>query len=634
MSSIHNTPSNPPLPPKPNRLPQSRSDSLPPANAGVSSKSFFNSTDIADQKLSSSKYRERVVNEIYDTEFSYVSSMEHCCIGYYIPLTTSENIKIPLDIVNTIFLHFSSVLNINKVFLENMTIMKKEGTLSTELGAAFNQFVPFLNVYKLFLGNSDNCLQALAEFEKKASHMEILDILQNRIPSENQLDLRSYLIMPVQRLPRYRLLLTDLLKHTEDDFVDKPRLEEALDKIATLATLLNEIIKERSRNQKLVELINRIDGLSFELVSPFREYLLSGSLTKVCRKENKERFFYLFNDTLIYGIGDEKKMKVSEELPLELLMVESTDTYENAFQLLSKKSFSVIAPSNEKRNEWVKIIQDAIQLHKSKLGSLQRDRNEGDEYVAPVWVQDTTNCQVCDAKFTALFRKHHCRKCGACICSNCSKHTIIINKKKERVCDKCAEVPITDSSKHKKSKSQNPIIKELDSTISDKSKSIDSNTSSLPPLPERKYVTTHSNINNSNDLLTPPPLPPKKSSNPVGKDSRQITHFPAVPSLRNSGELSPRDQKIMSTSPRIGSKTIKRDSLQSPISTRNVTTQPMADNSTCQPQLPPPRKNKPTATTKPSRVSATLFPDGSTKKPSSTKSSENGTTNYSTSKVC
>lgn len=33
---------------------------------------------------------------------------------------------------------------------------------------------------------------------------------------------------------------------------------------------------------------------------------------------------------------------------------------------------------------------------------------------APIWIQDcdVTMCQICAAKFTVTFRRHHCRACG------------------------------------------------------------------------------------------------------------------------------------------------------------------------------------------------------------------------------
>ena len=40
----------------------------------------------------------------------------------------------------------------------------------------------------------------------------------------------------------------------------------------------------------------------------------------------------------------------------------------------------------------------------------------------PVWTPDKScaACMICNKAFTLYFRRHHCRKCGRCICSSCA----------------------------------------------------------------------------------------------------------------------------------------------------------------------------------------------------------------------
>ncbi|KAF0718922.1 Aste57867_1383 [Aphanomyces stellatus] len=57
------------------------------------------------------------------------------------------------------------------------------------------------------------------------------------------------------------------------------------------------------------------------------------------------------------------------------------------------------------------------------------------------WVPDEASdeCMVCHVAFSAFRRKHHCRSCGALVCSSCSKGRIRIDgeEHKSRVCDIC-----------------------------------------------------------------------------------------------------------------------------------------------------------------------------------------------------
>ena len=49
-------------------------------------------------------------------------------------------------------------------------------------------------------------------------------------------------------------------------------------------------------------------------------------------------------------------------------------------------------------------------------------------YVVPRWQADSevNECPICKRPFTWMFRRHHCRKCGRVVCSDCSPHRITI----------------------------------------------------------------------------------------------------------------------------------------------------------------------------------------------------------------
>ncbi|GBG26407.1 Lateral signaling target protein 2-like [Hondaea fermentalgiana] len=51
----------------------------------------------------------------------------------------------------------------------------------------------------------------------------------------------------------------------------------------------------------------------------------------------------------------------------------------------------------------------------------------------PAWESDAERCKLCLARFTFWTRQHHCRRCGAAVCGNCSSHQI----KGYRACSAC-----------------------------------------------------------------------------------------------------------------------------------------------------------------------------------------------------
>lgn len=80
-----------------------------------------------------------------------------------------------------------------------------------------------------------------------------------------------------------------------------------------------------------------------------------------------------------------------------------------------------------------------------QTGGGNRDEQQLGER-APAWVNDNdvTRCQHCNNRFKNSIissRRHHCRSCGRCVCSNCSQRRILLEyckaENEVRVCDAC-----------------------------------------------------------------------------------------------------------------------------------------------------------------------------------------------------
>ncbi|KAF8898532.1 hypothetical protein BD779DRAFT_1484423 [Infundibulicybe gibba] len=107
-------------------------------------------------------------------------------------------------------------------------------------------------------------------------------------PRHSQLNLEGYLLLPVQRIPRYRLLLEELLRSTPPtyEYMDDP-LDRALGEISSLANNMNEGKRESESRRKLVQWQGRIRGkFPSPLVQPHRRLIMDGPLllTRVVRK--------------------------------------------------------------------------------------------------------------------------------------------------------------------------------------------------------------------------------------------------------------------------------------------------------------------------------------------------------------
>ncbi|KAK7877746.1 hypothetical protein WMY93_030560 [Mugilogobius chulae] len=199
-------------------------------------------------------------------------------------------------------------------------------------------------------------------------------------------------------------------------------------------------------NSKRISLVESCFGAAGQpLAVPGRVLIGEGILTKVCRKKPKLRQFFLFNDILIYGniVIQKKKYNKQNIIPLESVTIETapdnTDyDLRNGWLIKTPtKSFTVYAATATEKSEWMNHIGKCVDDLLQKSGKAPSGEH------AAVWVPDSeaSICMRCHkAKFTAVNRRHHCRKCGYVVCGPCSEKRLLLpsqSSRPVRVCDFC-----------------------------------------------------------------------------------------------------------------------------------------------------------------------------------------------------
>ena len=78
----------------------------------------------------------------------------------------------------------------------------------------------------------------------------------------SSLTLESFLIMPVQRVPRYLLLLQDMLKYTREGHPDYIPLQKSINTIREQLTKINSNIsnEELEHTKKLISIEQSVEG--------------------------------------------------------------------------------------------------------------------------------------------------------------------------------------------------------------------------------------------------------------------------------------------------------------------------------------------------------------------------------------
>ncbi|CAG7829020.1 unnamed protein product [Allacma fusca] len=209
--------------------------------------------------------------------------------------------------------------------------------------------------------------------------------------------------------------------------------------------MVDRLVNSEANARRISSVENCFGSSGQPLSVPGRVLVGEGILTKMCRKKPKPRQFFLFNDILVYGniVINKKKYNKQHVIPLEevkLDPLEDEGLLKNGWVIRTAgKSFAVYAATPTEKAEWMAHIQRCV------TDLLKKSGKKAVENHAAVWVPDAeaTACQICKTQFTFVNRRHHCRKCGLCICGACSKGRFLLpqqSKKPLRVCNNCNEI--------------------------------------------------------------------------------------------------------------------------------------------------------------------------------------------------
>ena len=79
----------------------------------------------------------------------------------------------------------------------------------------------------------------------------------------------SFLIMPIQRVPRYKLLLQELLKNTPSTLIpDCASLEKALGLVSAVAAHINDSVRANENRAKVREIQSSVPGRQLRQPQP------------------------------------------------------------------------------------------------------------------------------------------------------------------------------------------------------------------------------------------------------------------------------------------------------------------------------------------------------------------------------
>ncbi|XP_047372494.1 rho guanine nucleotide exchange factor 17 isoform X1 [Sciurus carolinensis] len=250
--------------------------------------------------------RKHVTMTLLDTEQSYVESLRTLMQGYMQPLKQPENsLLCDPSLVDEIFDQIPELLEHHEQFLEQVRHCVQTWHAQQKVGAllvqSFSKDV-LVNIYSAYIDNFLNAKDAVrVAKEARPAFLKFLE--QSMRENKEKQALSDLMIKPVQRIPRYELLVKDLLKHTPEDHPDHPLLLDAQRNIKQVAERINKGVRnaeEAERHARVLQEIEaHIEGME-DLQAPLRRFLRQEMVIEVkAIGGKKDRSLFLFTDLIV-----------------------------------------------------------------------------------------------------------------------------------------------------------------------------------------------------------------------------------------------------------------------------------------------------------------------------------------------
>ncbi|XP_032491824.1 FYVE, RhoGEF and PH domain-containing protein 3 isoform X3 [Phocoena sinus] len=423
-----------------------------------------------------------IAQELLHTEETYVKRL-HLLDQVF--CTRLMEAGIPSEVTTGIFSNISSIYCFHGKFLlpELQTRIMNEWDTNPRLGDILQKLAPFLKMYGEYVKNFDRAVELVSTWTQRSPAFK--DTVQGIQKQEmcGNLTLQHHMLEPVQRVPRYELLLKDYLKRLPEDAPDWKDAERSLELISTAANHSNAAIRKMEKMHKLLEVYERLGGEE-DIVNPANELIKEGHIQKLSAKNGttQDRHLFLFNSMILYCVPKLRlmgqKFSVREKMDISDLQVQDVVKSNAAYTFIitgKKRSLELQTRTEEEKKEWIQVIEATIEKHKQNSqtfkafsGSFSQDEDSSltpdppmvsanSEVPAAVATggggaagleprrgssktrrdKEKQGCSSCGETFNSITkRKHHCKLCGAVICGKCSEFKAE-NGRQSRVCREC-----------------------------------------------------------------------------------------------------------------------------------------------------------------------------------------------------
>jgi len=332
----------------------------------------------AEQKAKEKKEARRmnIAAELLVTEKTYVDGLQGMTKKYMQPmLSASASKKPPIseEAVKSIFANVEVILTYHQMLLGGIEQRVNNWGPSSKIGDLFVEMIDKLVCYAQYVNNYDLAVKMLSDIEAKSpAFHEFLQQLTAEASKTKIQNLFSLLVLPVQRLPRYEMMFSDLIRHTPEGHDDLLNLKTALKKIISVAKKIDEAKHLFDCDIQMKKISKLLLGRPKSLIHENRVLHEFGPLS--VNRGAKMFYCLLFSDILTITRPSEGNIEAYEwvkDVNLhggQLKNYRDSDSVRNAFGLVTEgETYLLHAADGEGKNKWLSRFQKVLSADTQRL---------------------------------------------------------------------------------------------------------------------------------------------------------------------------------------------------------------------------------------------------------------------------
>ncbi|KAL9647384.1 hypothetical protein ABK040_011748 [Willaertia magna] len=341
---------------------------------------------LKDEKYKKQRKRKELIKETIETERTYVDSLKVLIELFYYPLVNDTGHGkgvMEREHIHAIFSNIEQIYQINSTLLSDLDKAFEKYPF-VEIAPALSQITPFFKTYTTYVNNFENSQSTLERLKREDRRVKEFLMLCHKQKKTKGNQIGSYLILPIQRIPRYRMLLTEILNNTSSNHVEYECLKKCVKEIETVANYVNDEKRKVEQNQIVFEVQSLIHKQYPSFVQPNRKFIRRGTMnvqyiiyqtqfendvaypfpTHLTKPDQYLFDVYLFNDIIV--LIEQEKVTTSnnslnnkEDRQIHFIFLQFV--YNNDFTILDKK----------KKKSFIDSPIQLVSNHNKKRGSLR-----------------------------------------------------------------------------------------------------------------------------------------------------------------------------------------------------------------------------------------------------------------------